>query len=583
MDQQDREPNLNREVVGALLELSHAQPSDWDGTIQHILSVDARVLGVERVSYWRAREKPSAIVCEMAYARSTGTFERGLDLEAASHADYFGAIQAGPFSAPEAVTDPRTRSLREYLETRGISSLMDFPVWVRGRFAGVLCHEHVGRPRQWSASDEQFAGTVAQVIASAVATLERTRAEGVARRATFLDQVSRSLAQAMDVEEVSRHTLSLVVPALAEGSVLNLIEEGGAIRRLGSRYTLSLEEPALAAARRRLERRAPFARMVVARRESLLAPILTDEAIVQYGILPAEADWYRQLGIQSLIGVPLLRGGRLIGTLVLVGTVRRYESEDLRLVEDLAERVAVAIENAQLHQRARAAVRARDEFIALVAHELRTPVTTLLLSTEALARRGSSASAEEVARTSRRLLSQVQRLDRLIEEMLETAAAAVKPIVLSPSPTDLAHVARHTASAFAERLERAGCTLTLRADSSVVGNWDGRRLEQMLGSLLDNASKFGAGKPVDLSVRAEGNTAILTVHDNGPGIPSGHQAHLFEAFERAVSSEHYGGLGLGLFIARAIAEAHGGELTVCSRPGAGATFTATLPVAAHPS
>jgi signal transduction histidine kinase len=118
----------------------------------------------------------------------------------------------------------------------------------------------------------------------------------------------------------------------------------------------------------------------------------------------------------------------------------------------------------------------------------------------------------------------------------------------------------------------------VRADSPVVGEWDATQLVQVVDGLLDNAAKFGAGRPVEVTVRREGGEATLSVRDHGQGIRPERVRHIFEAFERAVSSAHYGGLGLGLFIARAILEAHGGRLTLDNHPGEGATFTARLPL-----
>ena len=109
------------------------------------------------------------------------------------------------------------------------------------------------------------------------------------------------------------------------------------------------------------------------------------------------------------------------------------------------------------------------------------------------------------------------------------------------------------------------------------------RLEQMLSNLLDNAVKFGAGTPIEVSVTGDGTIATLIVRDHGQGIPPERLRFVFGAFERAVSTAHYGGLGLGLFIARAIVDAHGGELMVDSRPGEGATLTARLPVTPPPA
>jgi signal transduction histidine kinase len=570
----DQEMSLDRIVLAALLELSSADCCDWDTRIQQILRVDARVLCVERVSYWRMREDPPAIVCEMSYQKTSGAFERGSVLPAADHVAYFEAIHAAPVSVPDAISDPRSSSLREYLQTRHIASLLDFPVWVRGRIEGILCHEHVGAPRRWTTSDEHFAATVAQVVASSLAAHERTQAEGAARRAAFLDKTSRTLGETLDVDEVSRRALALVVPWMGDGSAIVVVEDGGKMRRLG--YTFATAE-----GRALLERVLgdhPPSGSVIVKQDSLLLPIVQDAALSQLDLTPTEVEVVRALGIRSAMSVPFSVSGRVIGAITVFARQRQYGNDDLRLLEDFGSRLAVALENARLHQHAQAAVRVRDEFISVAAHELRTPVSTLLLAADALARRSGTARREDIAKMADRILTQIRRLNRLIEQMLDGSRIAAKRLALSLGRTDLAEVARSTADKYAKRLERAGCKLTLRADSPVVGEWDRTRLEQLLSSLLDNAVKFGAGTPIEVSVTGDGTNATLTVRDHGQGIPPERLRFVFGAFERAVSTAHYGGLGLGLFIARAIVEAHGGELAVDSRPGEGATLTARLPV-----
>jgi signal transduction histidine kinase len=150
-----------------------------------------------------------------------------------------------------------------------------------------------------------------------------------------------------------------------------------------------------------------------------------------------------------------------------------------------------------------------------------------------------------------------------------------------PAPTDLSAIARDGVADWQPVLEVAGCELLLRADEPVVGEWDAAQLDEMLSCLIDNAAKFGAGRPVEVTVEREADTAKLSVRDHGPGIPPERLQSIFEAFERAVSDAHYGGLGLGLFVARAILEGHGGTLTVDNRPGDGVTFVARLPLHAQ--
>jgi signal transduction histidine kinase len=323
---------------------------------------------------------------------------------------------------------------------------------------------------------------------------------------------------------------------------------------------------------------------VIARRDSILIPTVTEETLGQFGIADADvARVIRSMGTRSSMAVPLSTGMRVIGATWFVSFSRRFGTDDLQLAEQFAPRLAAALENARLHQRAVAAIRARDELIALAAHELHTPVTALQLAADGLVRRISTASTTDVARTAERIGSQVRRLGRLIRQMLDASHVGAKQMSLALERTDLREVVGGLAELLGPRSEQVGSRLTILTDSPVVGEWDRTRIEQMLFSLLDNALKFGAGKPIDVNVTTDGAFATVSIRDHGPGIPADRLGSVFDAFERAVPIQHYGGLGLGLYVARAIARAHGGELTVESGVGEGTMFTARLPLRPRPN
>lgn len=148
-------------------------------------------------------------------------------------------------------------------------------------------------------------------------------------------------------------------------------------------------------------------------------------------------------------------------------------------------------------------------------------------------------------------------------------------------PVDLVHLVREALERLEGTFEAAGSKVTFTTEvAAVVGHWDGFRLDQVVTNLLTNAAKYGAGQPVDVTVCVDGDHALLVVRDRGIGIAPEQVERIFGKFERAVSDRHYGGLGLGLFIAQQILAAHGGEIRVGSEPGRGATFTVLLPLLA---
>ena len=142
---------------------------------------------------------------------------------------------------------------------------------------------------------------------------------------------------------------------------------------------------------------------------------------------------------------------------------------------------------------------------------------------------------------------------------------------------DLAALAGEVADRFGEELSRAGCPLSMRSGGPVTGRWDRLRVDQMITNLLANAIKYGAGRPIELTVGASGHAARLTVRDHGIGIAPEDRERIFGRFERAVSERHYGGFGLGLWITHQVVQAHGGRISVEGAPGEGSAFLVELP------
>ncbi len=247
-----------------------------------------------------------------------------------------------------------------------------------------------------------------------------------------------------------------------------------------------------------------------------------------------------------------------------------------RAGEETARRLVA--ETAARHA-AQEAVAARDDFLAIAGHELRTPLTALLFHAEALSRGAAALPPEAAARTAK-LARSARRIARLVDDLLDVTRISVGRLSLEREPVDLAEVAREVVVRNAEPAALAGSPLRLDAPRPVHGSFDPGRIEQVLDALLANALKYGRGRPVDVGVGAEGGTARITVRDQGIGVAPEDQARIFERFERAASARHYGGLGLGLWIVRQVVEAHGGRISVQSRPGDGATFTVELPIVA---
>jgi signal transduction histidine kinase len=291
---------------------------------------------------------------------------------------------------------------------------------------------------------------------------------------------------------------------------------------------------------------------------------------------------------RSALIVPLTARGRTFGAMTLVAETpqRRYDGRDLTFAEELARRAALALDNARLYREAQEAVEAREKFLSIASHELKTPLTVLRLAAQALERiatgggaAGASGGAppgpDRAVAAARKITENVERLARIVDDLLDVSRMMAGRMELRIEPVDLVALVRETVARLGELAARSGCEVRLHLPDSLVGTWDRQRLDQVLTNLLTNALKYGHGKPVDVTVERHGGRAVLAVRDHGIGIAEEAQARIFEPYERAAGAG-YAGTGLGLWIVRQILEALGGTIAVTSRPGAGATFVVTL-------
>jgi PAS domain S-box-containing protein len=284
-------------------------------------------------------------------------------------------------------------------------------------------------------------------------------------------------------------------------------------------------------------------------------------------------------------GLRVRKDGSLFRADVVITALRDADGElrgFAKVTRDVTERVEAEHERVRL-ARAEEATRARDQFLAIASHELRTPITALGLQAEALLRLGRRNPEAPIAAFTPRLETlkrQGSRLTHLVQALLDVTQLTAGRLALHRQPVDLAAVVREAMERWRDVLARAGCALDLRVGASLPGRWDRMRLEQVIDNLVANAVKFGAGRPVEVSAGTDGEHVRLEVRDHGIGISPEDQRRIFERFERAVPHTHYGGFGLGLWIVRNIVQAHGGVIRVSSEPGQGSRFEVTLPAQA---
>jgi PAS domain S-box-containing protein len=411
-------------------------------------------------------------------------------------------------------------------------------------------------------------------------------------RFRFLADANFALSESFDYQAGLAEVGQLAVPQFADSFIFHAIDEDDHVRTVEATHA----DPHQAVIARELESRFPLngdhsvgLAKVIRTGESMLRENVPDELLVAEAHDKNHLSLMRQLGVRSSIMVPVNARNRRIGAITLnrIKDGANYQQADLLMAQDLARRIAAAIDSSRLHGQVEQAVRARDEFLSIASHELRTPLTPLKIQMQSLMRKLGPSGASEInweaiAKMMQSSHRQIERLSRLIDELLDVSRINVGHLKLTVEPHDLSQIVKNVVGNISTNNSEGTGPIEIDADHPVVGQWDAFRIEQVVTNLLANAIKYGSGKPIKISVSTANNLARLVIQDHGIGIAKQDQTRIFERFERAVSSRHFGGLGLGLFIAKQIVNSHGGSISVESEPGLGSKFTVELPLIASP-
>ncbi len=256
------------------------------------------------------------------------------------------------------------------------------------------------------------------------------------------------------------------------------------------------------------------------------------------------------------------------------------ETYTVAVVRDVTDRKRLE-QRAREAEKAEQEVRQRDEVLAVASHELRGPVGTVQLQVTVLQKAAAEAIRDLNAMRDRmqKIERNARHLARLVDELLDTTQVQDRGPPIKLEDMDLAELTRDAVERMRDEVEGSGARLTLNAAAPVRGRWDPVRMEQVVTNLVANASKFGRGKPIAVTVDADADRARISVADEGIGIEAADQERIFERFEQvSPSAARDSGLGLGLYVVRRIVQAHGGRVLVRSALGAGSTFTVELPL-----
>jgi signal transduction histidine kinase len=386
----------------------------------------------------------------------------------------------------------------------------------------------------------------------------------------FLADASARMATSLEYRAVAVGAAELLVPRYADWCTIHLKETDDSIPHFS--YTRPDPEGASTSNGHGAE----LIDRVLRNGSSEVLTEITDSRTLRVALGPHHLEILRNLGARSLLCVPLLARDKVLGALALVsGRMRpHYAAGDLLFAEDFGHRLGMALDNALLYRKAERAIRMRDDVLAIVSHDLRTPLGTVLMQAELLGERAETRKvADAIARSA-------QRMNRLIGDLLDASSVNAGQLALD-CKTQLVHeVIGEAVDMYRSQAEVRMITLHEELPAEPVAiTCDRDRMVQVLSNLIGNAVKFTPhGGSVTIAVVRATAGLRIEVRDTGRGIPPEHVPHLFDRFWRAQAHRN-GGAGLGLFIARGIVAAHGSELEVETKIGEGSRFFFSLPEA----
>jgi PAS domain S-box-containing protein len=475
------------------------------------------------------------------------------------------------------------------LRSMQLRSVIAVPLQARGRTLGVLTLMSAESERVLGDADLRFAEDIASWAALAIDNAQlyrqahetRLAAETAHGQLEALARVSDQIAVSLDPDEALQQLATRVVPAFADYCVTYAVSEG-TIRPFGFAH----RDPAKAGLVEALAHGVPVSvddtygpGMVIRLGEACLLPEMSPDFVSAQAAKAAPDDVRWMLEPRSLMTVPLNARGRTLGAIAFAATDdsgRRFSDADLKIAMELASRAALLVDNARLYAEARSAIRARDDMIAVVSHDLRDPLQSISAAAATL-RLVPQAVENTESIDSIALASTQMRL--LIQDLLDISLIEAGRLPIKQEQIDLSDLMLEAQTLLLPQVEGRDMRIETRLPANLPAvSIDRHRIVQVLLNLIGNALKFGsAGGLVTLGAERQGDAIRVWVKDTGVGISAERQERVFDRFWRG-DRRSGGGAGLGLAVAKGIVEAHGGRIGVTSSLGVGSTFFFTLPL-----
>jgi signal transduction histidine kinase len=410
-------------------------------------------------------------------------------------------------------------------------------------------------------------------------------AEQAQRAETFqkiVAEASLQLAEAFEEGTTVASIIRLALPQLADWCSVHELGDDGRMRLLDFAHADPMKTAYL---RDLLERRpglgeaGPDMHAALQDHKPRIYPDLTEEIVSEKAVIYKQWELARELGLVSLMILPLVARGRALGAIRFASAEsrRRFTPEDLALAQELARRSAFAIDNARLYKKAREAVQQREELMAIISHDLRSPLNVLCLSAHQLTSAAPSAAGKE----AEMILRAANRMQSLLRDLIDFAAIGSGQLSIESKVVDVEPLIAEMLTASEKLACQVGIALVWEVEAHLPNvSCDPDRLLQVLENLVSNALNVTqSGGTVTVRASRHVNYVCFSVADTGPGITREEISHIFDRYYRGRNKRGQG-LGLGLPIAKGLVEGQGGRIWAESEPGNGSLFQFTLPLAA---
>ena len=484
----------------------------------------------------------------------------------------------GTFEAFQKLIHPEDRAMVHAAIQESIGKKDAYDIEFRNLWPDGTVHWMAGKGKVFIEGDQPV-----RMIGIGMDITQRKRNE---QDTQFLADASASLAALVDFASTLQRLARLAVPSFADWCTVDMADDKGDLKRVAVAHV----DPNKVELAHELHRKYPpdpksddGTWRILRTGKSEIVSDITDEMLAA-SVKDAELlGIMRELGLRSYMGVPLAVRGNVLGVITFIAAEsgRRYEESDLLVAEDLAHRAAVAIDNARLYQEVREADRKKDEFLAVLGHELRNPLAPISNALQILKR--PNVRSEMIDQARQMMERQVQHMVRLVDDLLDVSRIVRGKVDLRRESVDLSAIVHRAVETSQPLIDAEGHSLTLELSSQPMPIYgDVVRLAQVVGNLLNNAARYtDRGGCITLRTALAGEQAMVRIRDTGIGIATEALPRIFDMFvqaDRRIKAAR-GGMGIGLTLVKSLVELHGGTVEARSEGlGKGSEFVVCLPL-----